>query len=678
MCGIVGFVDQQRCSERSILKRMIGAIRHRGPDAFGEWTEPQFGVAFGHTRLAIVDLSELGAQPMTSPSGRYVIVFNGEVFNFRYLARELESYGHVFRGGSDTEVMLAAFEQWGIAGAVEKFVGMFAFAVWDRQESEISLVRDRLGIKPLYYGWLDRSFVFASELHALRGHPLWRGHIRQEAIGAMLELGYVPAPQSAVDGIFKLPPGSMMTLTIAEASTKPAGFSPNADGGAKSPRRFWNPAQVIARSLANPLEGSADSIADELDMLLKQVIELRLISDVPLGAFLSGGIDSSLLVSIMQQLSTQPVRTFCIGFDVPRYDEAKYGSAVAKHLGTDHTELYVTSQQARDVVPSLARMFDEPFGDSSQIPTYLVSALCRKHVTVALSGDGGDELFGGYTRFSMLGQFWKRLAMVPPSVRRLAGAALGAVPPRRWDGGYEFLHRAGVTKRHVVSFGDKLQRVLSAIGAEDETDYYYRALAIWPRGNSPLLQDVPRWMPEIPPDSARADKRASLMYSDLVSYLPDDILVKTDRASMAVALEARVPFLDHRVVEFAWRIPLQHKFREGRSKWILRKVLDRYVPKELVDRPKVGFSVPLDAWLRDGLKDWAESQLSERRLREEGIFDCDRIREVWRLHSAGRHDKSAALWNVLMVQSWKEELTRPLGEPRLESISTGGIESAAL
>ena len=653
MCGITGILGHHRSDLSEIVSRMVQAIRYRGPDDSGMWCDTSLGLALGHARLSVLDLSPEGHQPMVSASGRYVISYNGEVYNFADLRRELENTGAKFRGHSDTEVMLAAIERWGLEGAVRRFVGMFAFALWDRQERVLSLVRDRIGIKPLYFGWEGKTLLFGSELKALSCYPGFRPAVNREALALYLRYSYVPAPHSIYRHVFKLPAGSILTVRPHEASNR-EGFSPNPDdqGATWKPIRYWSARRVAEHGDSEPFQGSDADAVEELGVRLKEAVRLRMIADVPLGAFLSGGIDSSTVVALMQEQSAKAIRTFTIGFHEDDFNEARYATQVATHLGTDHTELYVTPQEALALIPRLPTLYDEPFADSSQIPTFLVSELARRHVTVSLSGDGGDELFGGYNRYFWGRRMWRNIGWMPTSVRRALAHGITALSPGTWR---MVFRRLGALAPAVLDPGDKLHKLAELLAVPDPDTMYAWLVSHWKQPSSVVLEtteplaavtDRSQW-------ATLPDFTKRMMYLDLVTYLPDDILVKVDRASMAVSLEARVPLLDHRVVEFAWRLPLAMKMRTQREgKWILRQLLAQYVPQELIERPKMGFGVPIDSWLRGPLRDWAEALLDEGRLRREGFFDPRPIREKWSEHLSGSRNWQYLLWDVLMFQAW--------------------------
>ena len=641
MCGIAGLLDLKRKfgsdELHAIASRMADSLRHRGPDDRGVWVDAEAGVALGHTRLAIIDLSPAGAQPMVSSCGRFVLCYNGEVYNAPELRAELEAAGRQFRGHSDTEVMVEGFAVWGVRPTIERLIGMFAFAVWDRSTHTLTLARDRLGIKPLYWGHVNGSLVFASELKALKALPGWQGEIDRDALSAFLRYGYVPTPMSIYRGIDKLAPGTLLEC---------------GEDGEVRHAAYWSLSEVAARGQASPLDLSDDAAREMLESLLVDAVRRRMVADVPLGMFLSGGIDSSTVAALMQANSARPIRTFSIGFREPAYDEAAHAKQVAAHLGTEHTELYVTPAEARAVIPKLQDIYDEPFADSSQIPTYLVSEMTRRHVTVALSGDGGDEVFAGYNRYGQGLALARMIRTLPRPMRQAMAGAMTAVTPGIWDS-FSIVVPRQMRPRLV---GDKIHklagvlpedfdRVLSASGhamARGIISREGRSRA----GREPLCKSVRERFP---------DDVSWMQYLDTLTYLPDDILAKVDRASMAVALEVRVPLLDHRVVELSWRLPQRLKLRGGTGKWLLRQIAYKYVPKRLLERPKMGFGVPLDRWLRGPLKDWAEDLLSPTRLSSVGLFNAAPIAEKWAEHQAGVRNWQHFLWNVLMFEAWRLE-----------------------
>jgi asparagine synthase (glutamine-hydrolysing) len=574
------------------------------------------------------------------------MVFNGEVYNHRELRHELSlgSGRHSqFRGHSDTEVMLAAVEAWGLDLAVRRFVGMFAFALWDRRDRKLHLVRDRLGIKPLYYGWAGDTLLFGSELKALASHPEFRGEIDRGAVALLLRHNCIPAPYCIYRGIRKLLPGMILTLTAADEKDA-------------SPVPYWSAREVAERGVADPFVGTDDEATDHVDALLHEAVRLRMLADVPIGAFLSGGIDSSAVVAVMQAQSDRPVRTFSIGSSDAEFDEAHHARAVAQHLGTDHTELFATPADALAVIPRLPELYDEPFADSSQIPTFLVSALARPHVTVALSGDGGDEVFAGYNRHVWAQRLWSATKWIPPGVRRAQAGAITALSPHSWD---QLARRVRPALPSALRFrtpGYKLHKLAEVLSAASPEAMYNRLASHWEDPASVVLGTSEPLTALTDPTrrAGFATLTEQMLYLDMVTYLPDDILTKVDRASMAVGLEVRVPLLDHRLVEFTWRLPLSMKVRRGQSKWLLRQVLHRYVPPALVERPKAGFGIPLHSWLRGPLRDWAEALLDEHRLKDEGFFDPAPIRQRWLEHIRGERRWEYHLWDVLMFQAWLE------------------------
>ncbi len=637
MCGIAGLFDLSRGQPTGALehaaRQMTATIAHRGPDGTGVFADEAGGVALGHRRLAILDLSEAGAQPMTSADGRFVIAFNGEIYNFADIGRELPGFGAARRGNSDTEVLLEACARFGVEATVKRAVGMFAFALWDKRERVLTLVRDRLGIKPLYWAKAGRMILFGSEVKAILAHPAFRPELDRDSLTAYMRVGYVPAPHSIYRNLFKLRPGHILRIAL--------------DGTTRD-EALWDLRTIACAGPDGNL--TPDDAVDQLEERLTEAVRLRLVSDVPLGAFLSGGIDSSTVVALMQKCASGPVKTFTIGFGEADYDEAAHARAVAAHLGTEHTDLTVTPDDARAVIPLLPEMHDEPFADASAIPTYLLSRLTRDHVTVALSGDGGDELFAGYDRYRVAGT--ARMGFAPAAMRRALGGMIGALPPAVWDA----LFRLVPASRRPPAAGDKLAKLARVLRARSDDDVYRAVIAQWDRPEELVPGAV--CAPDAATDPALArdlpDFLARMQYCDSVTYLPDDILTKVDRASMAVALEARVPILDHRVVELAWRMPSSLKRRGGISKWPLREVLYRHVPRELVERPKMGFGVPIGAWLRGPLRDWAETLIAPDRVACEGILNSRLIARRWREHLSGRRNWSYQLWTVLMFQAWRE------------------------
>jgi asparagine synthase (glutamine-hydrolysing) len=648
MCGIVGFFTPEPSPEApQILRRMNDTIAHRGPDAQGHWFDPTCGVALAHRRLAIVDLSAEGQQPMHSASGRYTIVFNGEVYNFQRIRAELEPLGHRFRGHSDTEVMLAAFEQWGIAASLRRFVGMFAFGLWDAQQRELTLARDRLGKKPVYYSLTNGRLIFASELKALRAFPGFDARVDRQALALYLRHMYIPAPHSIYESAGKLEAAHFMRFA-ARGSTV-----------VELERQcYWDATQLQAAASHAPVS-SLDEATNQLDELLHDAVDLRMIADVPLGAFLSGGIDSSLIVALMQSLSSRPVRTFTIGFNEDKYNEAHYAKAVARHLGTDHTETYLTPKETLAIIPKLPLIYDEPFADSSQIPTALVCAMARQHVTVALSGDGGDEGFGGYTRYSQARDMYGRMSHAPPWLLRSMSRNIPRVPVALWESLARMARPFTLGKLRTEGFGYRILRLADRLGCSTPQDLYRHLISYWSAPARLVIdgQEPSTLLANAPAKQDLDQFTEQMMLLDTLTYLPDDILVKVDRASMAVALEVRAPLLDHRVLEFAWRLPLALKLHDGRGKIVLRNLLSRYVPPELFERPKTGFGVPISRWLRGPLRDWVENLLDERRLEREGYFNPRPIRNVWHSLQTGKSDwpyGGELLWGVLMFQAWLE------------------------
>ncbi|HEY1952407.1 MAG TPA: asparagine synthase (glutamine-hydrolyzing) [Gemmatimonadaceae bacterium] len=650
MCGITGFLDPRRQLDAAGLaataRKMAGCICHRGPDDSGEWTDAEAGAALAFRRLSILDLSAAGHQPMVSEHGRFVIVFNGEIYNHRDIKAEIEQGGEPsWRGHSDTEVMLAAFERWGVLATLRRLNGMFALALWDRNTRTLTLARDRLGEKPLYYGWAGKVFVYGSELKTLRAHTAWEGRVDRRALAMYLKFRYVPTPYSIYEGVQKLEPGAFLQVEAGE-------------DGLHAPRLeyYWSPRGAVLGSLRTPVEATDAEAIGALDAQLDRAVSLRMEADVPLGAFLSGGIDSSTVVAFMQKNATRPVRTFSIGFEDPAFDEAPAASAVARHLGTEHTEMYITAQDAMDVIPSLPSLYDEPFADSSQIPTALLSRLTRQHVTVALSGDGGDEVFAGYNRYSWGRRLLSGSERIPRRIRVAASKAMRAVSTAGWDRLSNSVMGSLPVKYRVTHPGDSIHKLARVLTAGNPADMYEALVSDWMPSSNVLL-DSGASLTANGPEAIGASVAEEMMFRDLVTYLPDDILVKVDRAAMAASLETRVPFLDHNLVEFAWRLPLDLKIRDGEGKWILRRVLERYVPTTLTARPKQGFSVPIGAWIRGPLRSWAESLLDSDRLKREGLFNPRVVEKVWNEHVAGIADHQHLLWDILVFQSWLERET---------------------
>lgn len=638
MCGFSGFYhNSPRYDQLNVLQAMTQAISHRGPDGESHWLDPN-GIALGHRRLAILDLSENGRQPMHSHSGRLTMIFNGECYNYQKLRAELNAQApRQWRGHSDTEVILEAIDHWGMEATLKKMIGMFAIALWDHSSQSLILARDRIGEKPLYFGWSKGALLFGSELKALKAHPCFVNELNEEAVDLMIRYGYVPSGMSIYKAINKLTPGTYRHFTQKELQNHllPEECS------------YW---RLEDRVVQNSASYSEQEAVDGLESLLTDAIGQQMIADVPLGAFLSGGVDSSTIVALMQKQSTRPVKTFSIGFHEAGFNEAEYAKAVANHLKTDHTELYVTHQDALDVIPSLPTIYCEPFADSSQIPTYLVARMARQQVTVSLSGDAGDELFAGYNRYLMVEKIWNSIRWLPQPLRHLASQIIKVMP-------IQAINKVGrLSNKLPNQLGDKLRKIADILPFDNLAIYdsltshwkHKDPVTLRSNGNAPFS-------PHIKTSSKAASFTEQMMFLDTLSYLVDDILVKVDRAAMANSLETRVPLLDHRVVEYAWSLPLSQKLRQGQTKWPLRQVLYRYVPRELIERPKQGFGVPLDQWLRGTLKGWAEELLSAEALRQSGLLNVDFVQRKWQEHLSGKRNWQYGLWNILMFQAWLKE-----------------------
>ncbi|MGB3290166.1 MAG: asparagine synthase (glutamine-hydrolyzing), partial [Burkholderiaceae bacterium] len=622
------------------------ALTHRGPDDAGVWVDEHCGLALAHRRLAVLELSPAGHQPMLSSDRRHVIVFNGEIYNHLCLRRQLEAEGLAppWRGHSDTETLLACIVAWGMPKALAATTGMFALAVWDRQARQLFLARDRLGEKPLYWGWQGGVLLFGSELKALRRHPAFRADVDRQALASFMRHGYISAPHSIYQGLHKLPAGHWLALDLARPDeARQAQATP-----------YWTLAETVAAGLRRPFDGTPDEAVDALEQQLSQSVRRQMLSDVPLGAFLSGGIDSSAIVALMQAQSTRPVRSFTIGFDDERYNEAPHAAAIARHLGTDHTQLLLRPDDALALIPALPHIYDEPFADSSQLPTLLVSQLTRKHVTVALSGDGGDELFGGYNTFRFAPKLWRRMQALPSPLRRRSASWLGSVPPARWDGMLNGLRRASAGRLARGLNAGKLHKLSTLLNSPDQGEFFRRLSSHWPDPAALLRHagEAPTPLTQAGALPATDCFEHHMMAANTAMYMPDDILVKVDRAAMAHSLEVRVPMLDHHVVELAWRMPLSWKIRAGEGKWPLRQLLYRYVPQALMERPKKGFSVPLGDWLRGPLREWAQALLDPTRLARDGYLNAEPVQRAWRQHLDGHQDHAQGLWCVLTFQAW--------------------------
>ncbi|BCX13128.1 MAG: asparagine synthetase B [Thermosynechococcus sp.] len=654
MCGLTGILDSSYRSLdelQNLVQKMTATLIHRGPNAEGIWAED--GIALGHRRLSILDLSPAGGQPMQSACSRYILVFNGEIYNHLDLRRELEAQGTApsWHSHSDTETLLAAIAHWGLEATLQKAAGMFAIALWDRKERCLSLARDRMGEKPLYWGWAGSALVFGSELKALRQHPECRPALCPQALAQYLRFAYVPAPRSIYSGIYKLEPGCILTVASCPPPSPPSEpLRPGDTYGSLSIRRYWSLNATIKAGAQDRLDDEAQALV-QVEEALHQAVGRQMIADVPLGAFLSGGIDSSLIVALMQTQSPRPIRTFTVAFENPAFNEAPFAAAVARYLGTDHTELIVTETQASDVIPLLPEMYDEPFADSSQIPTHLVCRAARSHVTVALSGDGGDELFGGYNRYFWRRHIWSKVSWIPYPLRRGIGRAITAVPIASWE------RLGALAGRPVSRLGDKAHRLAERLDSVQTMDNLYCSLVSeWPGERLVIGLDhtAPTLLDDPLPAAVAQDAVARMMVQDMRTYLPDDILCKVDRAAMAISLETRAPFLDPDVLAVSARLPMRMKLRNSKGKWALRQILYRYVPPALIERPKTGFGIPIGEWLRGPLRGWAEELLSEDALRRDGLIDPIPVRQAWTEHLSGQRDWTHRLWIILMWQAWRE------------------------
>lgn len=651
MCGIVGFLGSDLFTDKiqqETLIKMSDQIYSRGPDSSGIWIDSSSRIGLAHRRLAIVDLSEAGHQPMSSSSNRFVITYNGEIYNSKEIKDELVKIdcAPTWRGHSDTEILLAGFDAWGIKNTICRLTGMFAIAIWDRELKQLTLVRDRVGEKPLYYGWQgsgsNKVFLFGSELKSLKKHPQFNNKIDRGSLALYMRYSYVPTPYSIYEGIKKLEPGTILTVSLDNHHSQ---------------KKYWDANEVAKKGFESPFDGSVTEVTNNLKTALEKTISKQMMADVPLGAFLSGGIDSSTVVALMQAQSSSAIKTFTIGFKEDGYNEAEYAKLVAKHIGTDHTELYVSSQDALDVVPKLPNLYCEPFADSSQIPTFLVSTLARQHVKVSLSGDGGDEIFCGYNRYLFADKLWRGLKITPSPVRKFIGETVYSFPDAIWRKTFKILNAITPPKFNGVMWGDKLKKGAIVLASEDLSNLYKGLVSNWQDPSSVVIgegEHVKTFSTNTKMLSDMGDIE-KMMATDVVSYLPDDILVKVDRAAMGVSLETRVPFLDHNIIEFASHIPLSMKINNGIGKAVLRDVLYNHVPKELIERPKMGFGIPVSEWLKGPLREWAEELLDESRLTSQGFFYPNVVRKMWTEHLSGSQNWQSQLWAVLMFQAWLED-----------------------
>jgi len=663
MCGFTGILGDltKRELDKSIYK-MTDSLNHRGPDDGGTWIGGAGKIALGHRRLSIIDLSLAGHQPMVSLCGRYIIALNGEIYNHLELRIKLfkgKSESHSWRGHSDTETLLAAISQWGVDRTLNHAIGMFAFSLWDCKHKKLTLARDRFGEKPLYYGWSNNAFIFGSELKALKEYQGFNKKISREALSLYMRHMYIPAPFSIFQNIYKLEPGCLLQIDSNELNTVPNG-TPFAPFNSKtfSIRKWYSLRDAAEKGINNRINDKKEAI-EAIDKVLSESVRSQMISDVPLGAFLSGGVDSSIIVSLMQKYNMNPVNTFTIGFSEDDFNEAKYAKAVAKHIGTEHHEFYVNSNHLMSVIPNIANIYDEPFADSSQIPTYLVSCEAKKNVSVVLSGDGGDELFGGYNRYLWSRNIWNRVSWMPKPLRKIFSHFITAIPIEAWNKAGGISSYLPYIKKDISLLGDKAYKLASRLSSINSLDDLYMSLVSEWQSPSKIVLNANE-----PDTLLRREMRlpileeheSRMMYWDSISYLPDDILCKVDRASMSVGLETRVPMLDYRVAELSHRLPLNFKIHNGEGKWALRQVLDKYVPRDLIERPKAGFGIPVGSWIRGPLKDWSEDLLSEHRLQSDGYFDTDSIRVRWKEHVSGKRDWTHSLWSVLMFNIWIDSL----------------------
>jgi asparagine synthase (glutamine-hydrolysing) len=646
MCGINGFYSNSSLTFDNVILKMNSAISHRGPDTNGVWQDKNSGIVLGHQRLSIIDLSAAGNQPMRSNSGRFILTYNGEIYNHLEIRKEIEKSNSNIKwyGNSDTETLLEAIDFWGIEITLQKIDGMFAFGLWDQKTRCLTLVKDRIGEKPLYYGWQGKGdnkiFLFSSELKALKMHPEFKGEINRDAIALQLRHNCIPAPYSIYKDIHKLLPGCY--LQLKESDLKKF-LIPQS-------KIYWSLTESAIYGNNNQLMLSEIDIQKGLEKHLQSSVKKQMISDVPIGAFLSGGIDSSTVVALMQSQSNHPIKTFTIGFSEEDYSEAKYAKKIAKHLGTDHTELYVSSKMAMEIIPKLPSIYDEPFSDSSQIPTYLVSQLAKQYVKVSLSGDGGDELFCGYNRHIMSKKFSNIFRLMPLFFRKILSNRLELISTKNWDR----LSNLSPFLDQYSNFGDKMHKVVNVLKAKNLNDLYYMLCSHWQNPTELVInsKEPGTLLTEFKPELKGLNSQQQMMALDFITYLSDDILVKVDRAAMASSLETRVPFLDHKLIEYVWKIPHSLKFRNGQGKWILRKILNQYVPENLTKRSKMGFGIPIDTWLRGPLRDWAENLLNEKRLKEEGFFNPKLIRDKWEDHLSDKRNWQSDLWDILMFQAW--------------------------